>query len=62
MSETTNDNEVTILAIQIHKPLRDRIKIAATKDHRTESSFARFYLEKAVEESEAAKFQLEDAQ
>ena len=55
MSETTHENETTILAIQIHKNLRERIKLAASREHRTESSFARFYLEKAAEESEAVE-------
>ena len=55
MSETTHENEMTVLAIQIQKNLRDRIKLAASREHRTESSFARFYLEKAADESDAAE-------
>ena len=49
MSDETNDPDHTILAIQIPLPLRQRIKNAATAEHRTESSFARFYLEKAAD-------------
>ena len=49
MSETTQQNEVmTILAIQMDQTLRNRIKAAASSEHRTESSFARYYLEKAA--------------
>jgi len=55
MSETTHENETTILAIAIHENLRKRIKAAASREHRTESSFARFYLERAADESEAAE-------
>jgi len=65
MSETTNENEVTVLAIQMERGLRQRIKNAAVREHRTESSFARFYLEKAADESdaaEAAKLQPEEVQ
>lgn len=40
----------TMLGVRIPESLRERIKAAATKEHRTESSFARFYLEKAAEE------------
>jgi hypothetical protein len=49
--ETTDhpDSETTILAIQIERGLRQRIKAAASAEHRTESSFARYYLERAAE-------------
>ena len=49
MSETTHQNDVmTVLAIQMDSTLRNRIKAAAVSEHRTESSFARYYLEKAA--------------
>ena len=48
--ETTDpDTETTILAIQIERGLRQRIKAAAGAEHRTESSFARYYLERAAD-------------
>ena len=40
----------TMLGVRIPESLRTRIKAAADKEHRTESSFARFYLEKAADE------------
>jgi len=40
----------TILAIKIQPELRRRIKAAATRDGRNESSFARHYLAKAADE------------
>jgi hypothetical protein len=50
-----NDNiENTILAIQMDRGLRNRIKIAAMAEHRTESSFARYYLERAADAANAA--------
>ena len=51
---TDNDTENTILAIQIEKGLRQRIKSAALSEHRTESSFARYYLERAADAALAA--------
>lgn len=49
MSEATQQNEaMTVLAIQMDQSLRNRIKAAASSEHRTESSFARFYLERAA--------------
>ena len=49
--ETTdqNDTDNTVLAIQIERGLRQRIKAAASAEHRTESSFARYYLERAAD-------------
>jgi len=47
--ETADPADHTILAIQMDKSLRQRIKAAANMEHRTESSFARFYLEKAAD-------------
>jgi predicted DNA-binding protein len=40
----------TILAIRIPKELRARIKTAAQRKERTESSFARYYLGRAADE------------
>ena len=48
------ENENTILAIQMDRTLRNRIKIAAMAEHRTESSFARYYLERAADAASAA--------
>jgi len=57
MPDTTLDdnigNENTILAIQMDRGLRNRIKIAAMAEHRTESSFARYYLERAADAANA---------
>ena len=50
----TATDSTTMLGIKIPANLRERIKAAATKEHRTESSFARFYLEKAADEILAA--------
>jgi uncharacterized protein (DUF1778 family) len=44
----------TILAVRIPTDLRERIKSAAARDHRTESSFARYHLERAADEVLAA--------
>lgn len=54
--EETESLEMTILAVRIPKELRERIKAAAIREDRTESSFARFYLGKAAE---AVETQLE---
>jgi len=59
MPDTTLDdnigNENTILAIQMDRGLRNRIKIAAMAEHRTESSFARYYLERAADAANAVE-------
>lgn len=57
--ETTDlpDTENTILAIQIAAGLRQRIKAAAVAEHRTESSFARYYLERAADAALAANME-----
>lgn len=47
---STETDSHTILGVRISETLRTRIKAAAEKEHRTESSFARFYLEKAADE------------
>ena len=39
-----------MIGVRIPESLRTRIKAAAEKEHRTESSFARFYLERAADE------------
>ena len=54
MSDETTENDNTVLAIQIDRGLRQRIKAAALTEHRTESSFARFYLERAADAALAA--------
>ena len=61
--ETTdlNDTDNTVLAIQIERGLRQRIKAAASAEHRTESSFARFYLERAADAALATTTQTEEA-
>lgn len=45
----TTDEQMTVLAIRIPSELRERIKAAAAREHRTESSFGRFYLERAAD-------------
>lgn len=47
MANETADN--TILAVRIPSDLRARIKAAADREDRTESSFARFYLSRAAD-------------
>jgi uncharacterized protein (DUF1778 family) len=47
---TTDNAEATILGIRIPEDLRTRIKEAAAREERTESSFARFYLGRAADE------------
>ena len=61
--ETTdqNDTDNTVLAIQIGRGLRQRIKAAALTEHRTESSFARYYLERAADAALASTHQPEEA-
>jgi predicted DNA-binding protein len=50
-------NEMTILAVRIPTELRERIRDAAKREERTESSFARYYLGKAAEEIETQNAQ-----
>lgn len=54
-NETANDGTAnTILAVRIPASLRERIRDAAKREDRTESSFARFYLGKAAEAAQPA--------
>ena len=53
MSNETADN--TILAVRIPSDLRARIKAAAEREERTESSFARFYLSRAADAAISAE-------
>jgi uncharacterized protein (DUF1778 family) len=46
----TEQDTHTMIGVRIPESLRTRIKAAAEKEHRTESSFARFYLERAADE------------
>lgn len=51
-----DETTTTILAVRIPQELRERIKDAARREDRTESSFARFYLGRAADMAiEAAK-------
>ena len=54
-------NEMTILAVRIPTELRERIRDAAKREERTESSFARYYLGKAAEEIETQNAQTANA-
>jgi predicted DNA-binding protein len=54
-------NEMTILAVRIPTELRERIRDAAKREERTESSFARYYLGKAAEEIETQNAQTTNA-
>jgi uncharacterized protein (DUF1778 family) len=47
---TTENTEATILGIRIPEELRGKIKEAAAREERTESSFARYYLGRAADE------------
>jgi uncharacterized protein (DUF1778 family) len=49
-SPTTDNTEATILGIRIPEELRTKIKEAAAREERTESSFARYYLGRAADE------------
>lgn len=51
--ETSRNDESTVLAVEMNPDLKERIKASAKREHRNMSSFALFYLEKAVEASEA---------
>lgn len=55
------NNEVTTLGIRVPEELREKIREAARIEHRTESSFARYYLTKAAEAVLADDAKLEAA-
>jgi len=48
--DPNDTNETTLLGIRIPEQLRARIKEAAAREERTESSFARYYLGLAADE------------
>ena len=41
---TANTESSTLLGVRVPEPLRSKIKAAAAREERTESSFVRFYL------------------
>jgi len=51
----------TILGIRLEPTLREKIKTLAAADGRTESGFARFHLQRVVEEEEV-RLQLSPAE